>query len=141
MTATGNLLVFCGLLAGLLGVTACWVRARRKAAARDFIAQAFHPPAQDGLHGASDIPTIEAAERQLGLIYRRLRAYLRDPYDFAASRIKDEDDFEHCLDLAASLNIRIGDLGGAAPGGPDARDQVREQVLEGLVEREFRQRR
>ena len=144
MTIASNLWMLLSLAAGpLVGVgLGAFVGTRRRAAVRAFADTAFKPPSGDDLHGTSNIPTIEEAERQLGLVYGRLRAYLRDPYDFGRSRIKDEAGFDHCLDLAASLSIRISDLGGAVtPPGGEGRQQVRQQVLEGLVGRECLQRR
>jgi hypothetical protein len=78
-------------------------------------------------------PTIEAAEQQLALLYRRMRAYLRDPYDYAESRITSELAFEQCLDLAVSLNIRMSDLSGAASAGAEERDRIRGLILQGLL--------
>jgi hypothetical protein len=78
-------------------------------------------------------PTVETAELQLAMLFRRLRAYLRDPYDFAASRIADEAQFEDCLDLAADLSIRAGNLCGAATTGPAERERARGQILQGLM--------
>ena len=144
MTITSNLWMLLGLAAGsIAGVgLGAFIGTRQRAAVRAFADTAFKPPSGGDLHGAGDIPTIEDAERQLGLVYGRLRAYLRDPYDFGRSRIKDEAGFDHCLDLAASLNIRISDLGGAVtPPDGEGRQQVRQQVLEGLVGRECLRRR
>lgn len=65
-----------------------------------------------------------------------MRAYLQDPYDFTRSRIKDDADFERSLDLAVALSIRISYLGGEAmAGGKEAREHVRQQILEGMVNR------
>ncbi len=69
----------------------------------------------------------------MAVLLRRLRAYLRDPYDFAASRITSEAAFEECLDLAAALGARIAELGGAAPVGPAERERMRGLILEGLM--------
>jgi hypothetical protein len=104
-------------------------RRRRRAAAR-----AAPPPGTQG-HLRPDhlAPTVEAAELQLALLFRRMRAYLRDPYDRAASRIGGEAEFEACLDLAAGLSLRIGELGGAAAAGPAERERVRGQILDGLM--------
>ena len=138
MIITSNLWMLLGLAVGPLAAMGLGavLGTRRRAAVRVFADTAFKPPPGDDQHGAGDILTIEEAERQLALVYRRLRAYLRDPYDFEGARIKDEAGFDHCLDLAASLNIRISDLGGAVtPAGEEARHQVRQQILEGLVGR------
>ncbi|MBV1795886.1 hypothetical protein [Siccirubricoccus sp. G192] len=62
-----------------------------------------------------------------------MRAYLRDPYDYAGSRITSELAFEQCLDLAVSLNIRMSDLSGAASAGAEERDRIRGLVLQGLL--------
>jgi hypothetical protein len=78
-------------------------------------------------------PTIEAAERQLALLYPRMRAYLRDPYGYAESRITSEAAFEQCLELAINLNIRIGELSGASSAGTEERDRIRGLVLQGLL--------
>src|SRR4051794_10267614 len=50
--------------------------------------------------------TIEDAERRMAVLLRRMRAHLRDPYDYAASRIANEAAFEDCLDRAAALGTR-----------------------------------
>lgn len=78
-------------------------------------------------------PTTEAAEREMAVLLRRMRAYLRDPYDFAASRITGEAAFEDCLDRAAALGARIAELGGAAPACPAERERMRGLILEGLL--------
>jgi hypothetical protein len=78
-------------------------------------------------------PTIEAAELLLAMLSRRMRIYLRDPYDYAGSRIKDDMGFEDCLDLAVRLSMRIGDLSGAATAGPSECERVRGQIVEGLM--------
>jgi hypothetical protein len=78
-------------------------------------------------------PTIEAAEREMAVLLRRMRAYLRDPYDFSASRINGEAAFEECLDRAATLGIRIAELGGAASADLAERDRMRGLILEGLT--------
>ena len=78
--------------------------------------------------------TAEAAELQLALLYRRMRAHLREPYGYAASRIRSEAEFEACLDLAADLSLRIGELcGAAATGGSADRERIRGQILQGLI--------
>ena len=138
MIITSNLWMLLSLAAGsIIGAgLGTFVGTRRRAAVRSFADSAFKPPPGDDLHGTCDILTIEEAERQLALVYRRLRAYLRNPYDFEGAKIKDEAGFDHCLDLAASLNIRISDLGGAVtPPGEEGRQQVRQQILEGLASR------
>ena len=48
----------------------------------------------------------QAAERQLGMLLRRMRVYQRAPYEFAASRIQNDAEFERCLDLATALNAQ-----------------------------------
>lgn len=112
------------------------IRRQHRIRTTAFIRQAFVAPPKEESHGVSDVPTIKAAEHQLGLVCRRMRAYLQDPYDFARSRIKDDADFERSLDLAVALSIRISDLGGEAmAGGKEAREHVRQQILEGLVNR------
>ena len=75
---------------------------------------------------------IESAERQLGMLLRRLRVYRRAPYDFTTSRISNEAEFERCLDLATTLSIRIEELSGAAivPA-----ERIREQILQSLSSR------
>ena len=78
-------------------------------------------------------PTIEAAEREMATQLRRMRAYLRDPYDFTASRIADEIAFEECLDRATANGARIAELGGAAPACPVERERTRGLILESLL--------
>jgi hypothetical protein len=80
-------------------------------------------------------PDIEAAERQLGLLLRRMRAYQRAPYAFASSRIRDDVEFERCLDLATALSLRIADLNGAAVAQPRERERIRDQIVESLSRR------
>jgi hypothetical protein len=77
-------------------------------------------------------PDIEAAERQLGLLLRRMRAYQRAPYDFARSRIPDDAEFERCLDLATALGLRIRELSGASMADARERERIRDQILESL---------
>ena len=77
--------------------------------------------------------TIEDAERRMAVLLRRMRAHLRDPYDFAASRIASEAAFEDCLDRAAALGTRIAELGGAAPVTQAERERTRGLILEGLM--------
>ncbi|MCB4823294.1 hypothetical protein [Roseicella aerolata] len=121
-----------GLGAASAPLAACLVAAlarRRRRAARAALMigsgtppQAYHLP-----------PTIEAAEREMAVLLRRLRAHLRDPYDFPASRITSETAFEECLERATALGARIAELGGAAPVGPAERERMRGLILEGLM--------
>ena len=69
----------------------------------------------------------------MAVLLRRMRAYLRDPYDFAVSRIAGEAGFEECLDRAAALGTRIAELGGAAPVTQAERERTRGLILEGLM--------
>ncbi len=78
-------------------------------------------------------PTIEAAEREMAVLLRRMRAYLRDPYDYTASRIPDEAAFEACLDLAGTLGSRIAELGGAAPASQAEHERMRGLILESVM--------
>jgi hypothetical protein len=78
-------------------------------------------------------PTIEDAERRMAVLLRRMRAHLRDPYDFTVSRIAGEAAFEDCLDRAAALGSCIAELGGAAPASPAERERTRGLILEGLM--------
>lgn len=78
-------------------------------------------------------PTIEDAERRMAVLLRRMRAHLRDPYDFTVSRIAGETAFEDCLDRAAALGSRIAELGGAAPASPVERERTRGLILESLM--------
>ncbi len=87
------------------------------------------PPPQRGAQTEALPPTIEAAERQLGMLLRRMRAYQRSPYDTAQSRIRDEEDFERCLDLATLLSIRVTEFGGGLITTSGERERVRSQVL------------
>jgi hypothetical protein len=77
---------------------------------------------------------IESAERQLGMLLRRMRAYRRAPYDFAASRISNDADFERCLDLATTLSMRIEELSGAAVVPAE---RIRDQLLQSLSSRDM----
>ena len=80
-------------------------------------------------------PTIEDAERRMAVLLRRMRAHLRDPYDFTVSRVAGEAAFEDCLDRAAALGTRIAELGGATPASPVERERTRGLILEGLMTR------
>jgi hypothetical protein len=78
-------------------------------------------------------PTIEDAERRMAVLLRRMRAHLRDPYDFNVSRISGEAGFEDCLDRATALGTWIAELGGAAPASQAERERTRGLILEGLM--------
>jgi hypothetical protein len=111
------------------GLVAALARRRRRRAARAALTIGSGTPPQE-YHLP---PTIEAAEREMAVLLRRLRAHLRDPYDFAASRITSEAAFEECLERAAALGARIAELGGAAPVGPAERERMCGLILEGLM--------
>lgn len=110
-------------------------RLRRRAATRVLAAElAWTAPQPQRAAPATAAPSIEAAERELALLLPRMRAYLRDPYDVEASRIRGDDEFERCLDLAARLRERIAAFGGAAVADdPEARHRLRRQILKGLL--------
>ncbi len=78
-------------------------------------------------------PTIEAAEREMAMLLRRMRAFLRNPYDYAASRIVGDAAFETCLDRAGILGAQIAELGGAAPASSSEHERTRGLILEGLM--------
>ncbi|RZA19303.1 MAG: hypothetical protein EOP02_19115 [Proteobacteria bacterium] len=124
-------------ISSLVGVGVfTFVRKRQRMRTEVFVRDNFIAPSTDEMHSINAVMTIESAEHQLGLVCRRMRAYLLDSYDFGRSRIRDDAGFEHSLDLAVSLSIRISDLGGEAiAGGEKIREQVRQQILEGLVNR------
>ncbi|WP_157033769.1 hypothetical protein [Belnapia moabensis] len=69
----------------------------------------------------------------MAMLLRRMRAYLRDPYDYATSRIVGEAAFETCLDHAGFLGARIAELDGAAPASPPEHERTRGLILEGLM--------
>jgi hypothetical protein len=69
----------------------------------------------------------------MAVLLRRMRAYLHDPYDSAASRIASETAFEDCLDRATALGTRIAELGGAAPASQAERERTRGLILQGLM--------
>ena len=69
----------------------------------------------------------------MAVLLRRMRAHLRDPYDFTVSRIADEAGFEECLGRAAALGTQIAELGGAAPASQAERERTRGLILEGLM--------
>ena len=50
--------------------------------------------------------------------------YRRAPYNFVSSRIRDDAEFEHCLDLATMLGLRIGELSGASIATPRERERT-----------------
>ena len=88
---------------------------------------AFTRPDTNGPAGVLDV---EGAERQLGMLLRRMRAYRRAPYNFASSRISNDAEFERCLDLATILGLRIGELSGASTAAPRERERMRDQILQ-----------
>ena len=69
----------------------------------------------------------------MAVLLRRMRAHLRDPYDFTASRIADEAGFEECLSRAAALGTQIAELGGAPAASLAERERTRGLILEGLM--------
>jgi hypothetical protein len=122
--------------ASLAGLGAALGRRRSRRRAATVAGAAAQAPAavRSGL-GRSDhpAPTVVEAELQLALLLRRMRAYLRDPYDVSRSRIADDAEFEGCLDLAAALRARVADLCGAGAAEPGERERMRGQILEGLT--------
>jgi hypothetical protein len=80
--------------------------------------------------GGEYLPSsIESAERQLGMLLRRMRAFERAPYAFSTSRILDDAEFERCLDAATALSIRIAELTGGMTPGPAERERIRHQIV------------
>lgn len=79
--------------------------------------------------------SIEAAERQLGMLLRRMRAYAKAPYDFAASRIHHDAEFDECLETAIGLSIRIAELAGTPVLTAEDRERIRDQLLDSLSAR------
>ncbi|MBV9654595.1 MAG: hypothetical protein JOZ42_08530 [Acetobacteraceae bacterium] len=79
--------------------------------------------------------SMEAAERQLGMLLRRMRAYAKAPYDFTASRIHDDAAFDGCLETAIVLSIRIAELAGTPVLTAEDRERIRDQLLESLSAR------
>ena len=69
----------------------------------------------------------------MAVLLRRMRAHLRDPYDFTVSRIAGEAGFEECLDRAAALGTQIAELGGATSASLAERERTRGLILEGLM--------
>ncbi len=132
------LLFSVGTLIGLVGI-GLFISLRQKAELRVRAAAMFQPPQSASTElGAS----LGEAERELGLLYRRMEAYLRDPYDFARSRIRDDESFDRNLDFAVALNLHVTALvGGVTQQVSEDRAQVRQQVLEGLVRRVTLQKR
>jgi hypothetical protein len=102
---------------------------RRRRMRRTAATAAFTRPDGNGVAGTLDL---QAAERQLGMILRRMRAYRRAPYNFASSRIRNEAEFDRCLDLATMLGLRIGELSGAVIAAPMERERIRDQILQSL---------
>ena len=93
------------------------------------------PASRDTGSASPAPPSIEDAERQLGILLRRMRAYLQSPYDFAASRIRSAAEFERCLDLATALYLALDELSGAPPATAADRERVRDQVTLSLSAR------
>lgn len=122
-------------VAGLVAVLGRY-RRRQQAAARAVIMTTVGGRPSQEHHLPS---TIEAAEREMAMLLRRMRAYLHDPYDYAASRIVGETAFETCLDRAGILGARIAELGGAASASPLEHERTRGLILEGLMANQFSQ--
>ena len=106
--------------------------AKRRRAWRTAARAAFTRPDRNGPAGVLEV---EGAERQLGMLLRRMRAYRRTPYNFVSSRIRNDAEFEHCLDLATMLGLRIGELSGASIATPRERERIRDQILQSLSPR------
>jgi hypothetical protein len=87
-----------------------------------FAARAVFP--RPNGNGPTGIVDIEAAERQPGMLLRRMRAYRRAPYNFVSSCIKNAAEFDRCLDLATALGLRIGELSGALIAAPRERERI-----------------
>ena len=66
------------------------------------------------------------------MLLRRMRAYSRAPYNFASSRIRNDAEFERCLDLATALGLHIGELSGACIAPPIERERIRDQILQSV---------
>jgi hypothetical protein len=114
---------------GLIAALSRYRRQQREAAQAVVITAVSGKPSQE--HHLP--PTTESAEREMAMLLRRMRAYLRDPYDYTASRIIGEAAFEACLDRASVLGVRIAELGGAAPASPSEHERTRGLILEGLM--------
>ena len=109
-----------------LGSAAAFAGGRRRRGGAEIVPE----PPPVALPSSDYLPsTIEAAERQLGLLLRRMRAFERAPYAFSASRILDDAEFEHCLDVATALSIRIAELSGGVTPGPAERERIRHQIV------------
>jgi hypothetical protein len=113
----------------VIGLAAALARHRRWRGARAALATGCAAPPRE----CHLPPTIEDAEHGMALLLRRMRAHLRDPYDFSASRIAGEVAFEDCLDRAAALGAWIAELGGATPASPAEHERTRGLILEGLM--------
>ena len=87
--------------------------------------------ARPDTNGPAGVLEVERAERQLGMLLRRMRAYRRAPYNFASSRISNDAEFERCVDLATVLGLRIGELSGASIGAPRERERMRDETPDG----------
>ncbi len=83
----------------------------------------------DAASGSHLAPDLGAAERQLGMLLRRMRAYRRTPHDYARSRIRHDTEFQQCLDLATALSIRVTEFTGASVSGPEEHERIRRQLL------------
>jgi hypothetical protein len=113
-----------------LGTVVAFARRRRRIGSS--AAAASKPPDEDKRAVRCVPHDIEAAEGQLGMVLRRMRAYRRAPYDFAKSRIFNDTEFERCLDLATALGIRIAELSGALSEAPEERERIRHQILQSV---------
>ena len=110
----------------LVGSAVAFAGGRRRRSGTEMVPDAL----QIAEPGAEYLPaSIEAAERQLGMLLRRMRAFERAPYAFSASRILDDAEFERCLDAVTVLSIHIAELSGGITPGPAERERIRHQIV------------
>jgi hypothetical protein len=110
------------------GIAIAFASSRRRSC-RIAVGAAFALP--DNGRQAHDhlTPSVDVAERRLGLLLRWMRAYTSAPYNVAGSRILNAAEFEHCRDLATMLCFRLEEFIGAPAAPPLERERVRDQIL------------
>ena len=126
-----NLWIIVGL-GPVLSVGPAVAFAKRRRAWRTAARAAFIRP--DG-NGPAGVPRGRRRRASTGHAASSMRAYRRTPYNFASSRIRNDAEFEHCLDLATMLGLRIGELSGASIATPRERERIRDQILQSLLPR------
>ena len=84
----------------------------------------------DAASGSHLAPDLGAAERQLGMLLRRMRAYRRTPHDYARSAHSPRHGVSAVSEPSATaLSIRVTEFTGASVSGPEEHERIRRQLL------------